>query len=488
MSAGKTVIGNQYSGVRYGGTSSERNAPPLDTRPSTLARFGFRIFICVWRSVSLFFLALCVGIPAAAQGQASLPHKVRCPSPANPVNLHFECVGRAFEFGEETLTKDWAGLRTELSELGIKPTASYTTDLMGNPGGGQSRGFTYSGTVQISIFWDFAKLLHLAGLSFNIGGAWSTGRNLSADHIGNNFWVQSAYTAPGDGSNNLTLGQVYLQQQLFDNSLIFAGGRLAPATTFATMPVLNNYLNQGINPVPGSVWTNDDTFTSYPPGVEWGAQAIYNLSPAFQVAAGVFNTNQSSALGGKGGLNFTLQQGNRGVLTLFQVSYFLNHAPDDKGLPGQYSFGGFYDSNRFTSLSNPNATESGTYSVYGIFQQMVYRDGEAGSQKGLTVWGEINLAPKSSVNTMPYFVGAGLSYQGLLPGREDDIAAAGVIYGTFSRYIPRTTAETVVEANYQITLNRWLSITPDIQYVIKPSGSSAIKNALVLGTQVAIVF
>ena len=130
---------------------------------------------------------------------------------------------------EETLTKDWAGLRTELSELGIKPTASYTTDLMGNPGGGQSRGFTYSGTVQISIFWDFAKLLHLAGLSFNIGGAWSTGRNLSADHIGNNFWVQSAYTAPGNGSNNLTLGQLYLQQQWFDNSLIFAAGRLAPA-------------------------------------------------------------------------------------------------------------------------------------------------------------------------------------------------------------------------------------------------------------------
>lgn len=478
----------QVSGVSYGGMSNQSSFPPLDTRPSILARFGFRIFIRAWRSVSLFLLASCVGIPAAAQGQASLPHKVRCPSPANPVNLHFECVGRAFDFGEETLTKDWAGLRTELSELGIKPTASYTTDLMGNPGGGQSRGFTYSGTMQIAIFWDFAKLLHLAGLSFNIGGAWSTGKNLSAEHIGNNFWVQSAYTAPGDGANNLTLGQIYLQQQLFDNSLIFAAGRLAPATTFATMPVLNNYLNQGINPVPGSLWTNDDTFTSYPPGVEWGAQAIYNLSPAFQVAAGVFNTNQSSALGGKGGLNFALQQGNRGVLTLVQVNYFLNHAPDDKGLPGQYSFGGFYDSNRFASLNNPSSTKSGLYSVYGMFQQMVYRAGAAGSQKGLTVWGETAVAPKSSVNTMPYFVGGGLSYQGPIPGRDSDIASAAVIYGAFSRYLPRTTAETVIEVNYQITLNPWLSITPDIQYVFRPSGSSAIKNALVLGTQVAIVF
>ena len=171
-----------------------------------------------------------------------------------------------------------------------------------------------------------------------------------------------------------------------------------------------------------------------------------------------------------------------------QINYLVNHAASDSGLPGQYSFGGYYDSNRFNSLKNPNATESGTYSIYGLFQQMVYRDGEPGSLKGLTVWGATVLAPKSKVNIMPYFLGGGLSYQGLISGRDSDIASVGAIWGTFSRYIPRTTAETVIEANYQIALTGWLSITPDIQYVIRPSGSSAIKNALVLGTQVAIVF
>ena len=73
---------------------------------------------------------------------------------------------------------------------------------------------------------------------------------------------------------------------------------------------------------------------------------------------------------------------------MIQLNYFFNHAPGDTGLPGQYSLGGFYDSNRFTSLSNPNSTKSGTYSIHGMFQQMVYRDGGAGSQKGLTVWGK----------------------------------------------------------------------------------------------------
>jgi len=171
-----------------------------------------------------------------------------------------------------------------------------------------------------------------------------------------------------------------------------------------------------------------------------------------------------------------------------QVNYLVNHAPQDTGLPGQYSLGGFYDSNKFTSLRNPGVAASGTYSIYGMFQQMVYRDGGSVSQKGLTVWGETAIAPKSSVNTMPYFGGAGLSYRGALPSRANDIASAGVIYGSFSGYIPRVSAETVIEANYQIALNSWLSITPDLQYVIRPSGSSAIKNAFVLGTQVAIVF
>jgi len=359
---------------------------------------------------------------------------------------------------------------------------------MGNPSGGQSRGFTYSGTLQAAICWDLDKLIGVPGLLFNIGGGWSTGKSLSSEYVGNVFAIQSAYTAPDNGTNNLTLGELYLQQQLFDAALTIAVGRLSPQDSFASLPVFNQYFSGGINPVPGSLSINDPTFTAYAPGVEWGVQALYNLTPRFQIAAGVFNTNQNSAGGAKGGLDFSLQQGNRGALSVVQVNYLLNQAAGDAGLPGQFTFGGFYDSNRFASLNGAKAAESGTYSVYGMFQQMVYRDGGPASQKGLTVWGKIAIAPKSSVNTMPYFVGAGSSYQGAISGRDNDIASAGVIYGSFSRYVPHTTAETVIEANYQITLKRWLTITPDLQYIIRPSGSSAISNALALGAQLAISF
>jgi porin len=442
---------------------------------------------CRARMLLLLALTLGVGMTVAAGAQTRPPPSaVRCPSPANPRTLYFECVGRPFDALEETLTKDWAGVRTALRRLGITPTASYTTQLLGNPSGGQSQGVTYSGTVQTAINWDLDTLLHIPGLLFNVGAAWSTGKNLSANAIGNSFTVQSAYTVPGGGTNTLTLGEMYVQQQLWHNALLIAAGRLVPETAFATMPVLNQYVNAGINPAPGVLGINDATFTGYPPGVEWGVQALYTLTPRWQLAAGVFNTNQSAARGGQGGLNFALQQGNRGVLSVVQVTYLANHAPEDRGMPGQFTFGGFYDSNRFSSLSQPNTTESGTYSLYGLFQQMVYRAGGVSSQQGLTVWGETAIAPKSRVNPMPYFLGAGVSYQGLVPGRGSDIASAGIIYGAFSHAIPRATAETVLEANYQITVTRWLSITSDLQYIIRPSGSSAISNALVLGVQLAM--
>jgi carbohydrate-selective porin OprB len=89
---------------------------------------------------------------------------------------------------------------------------------------------------------------------------------------------------------------------------------------------------------------------------------------------------------------------------------------------------------------------------------------------------------------MPWFLGGGASYQGLLPGRSQDIASVGVIYGEISKYVPATTGETVLEINYQIALTRWLSFMPDFQYVFNPSGSSDISNSAVAGFQAVVTF
>ena len=458
------------------------------TRSGSLARR--------WSVPALLALSLALALRVAAQEPPTLSSDAgttadrppRCSNPANPHRLYFGCVGQQIDFSAETLTKDLAGFRSQLGTLGIIPAASYTAQFLGNPSGGRASGFTYAGTVQASIAWDVGKVLPAPGLSLNVGAAWSTGRSLSADDIGNVFTVQSAYTAPKGGTNDITLGPMYLQQLLFDDVLTVAVGRLAPASTFATLPVFNNYVNAGINAAPGSLGLNDASFTSYPPGVEWGAQAIYKLTARLQVAAGIFNTSPEAAAGADRGLDFRLQNGNHGALSIAQVTYLFNHATGDAGPPGLYAIGGSYDGNDFASLARPGTTDNGSYSVYAMFQQMVYREGGPRSQKGLTLWGELTLAPRSRVSPLAFLVGGGLSYRGLIRGRGDDIVSLGAISGSFSRHVPGATAETVIEANYQFGVTGWLSITPDLQYVIRPGGSGAIGNAFVLGTQVAVTF
>jgi porin len=80
--------------------------------------------------------------------------------------------------------------------------------------------------------------------------------------------------------------------------------------------------------------------------------------------------------------------------------------------------------------------------------------------------------------------------RGLIPGRSNDVAGFAVSYGSFSsdsaspaprspgRWPPRST-ELVSEWSYSIQVARWLAVQPDVQYIVKPGGSSAIPNALV---------
>ncbi len=446
----------------------------------------------------LIALSFSITIPAMAQDEATPAQEptspaqdheetayrsIRCPAPANPLNLRFECVGMRLDVIKETLTKDFAGYRTALARLGITAIHSYTGQIMGNPSGGQSHGFTNTATLEDLVSWDLYKFLGAPGLSFNVGASYASGRNLSAENIGNVFTVQSAF----NGTGKVNLQQMYMQQQLLDGGLTIALGRLAPANLFASLPVFNNYINGGINDVPGSLVINDPIFAESPPGAEWGAQGIYNLTPSVQVAVGLYNTNHFAAAGDDNGVNFAFQQGNKGVLTVTQFSYLYNQAQGATGMPGEYTIGGSYSSDTFSSLSSSGRV-SGNYNLYAMFQQMVHRDGAQDSYKGLTVWGEAALSPKQGVSSMPYFLGGGLSYQGLVPGRGNDIVSLGVIYGSFSRYIPQTSGEGVIEADYRIAYTPWFSLTPDLQYVMKPGGSNNIHNAVVLGTQLSITF
>ena len=90
---------------------------------------------------------------------------------------------------------------------------------------------------------------------------------------------------------------------------------------------------------------------------------------------------------------------------------------------------------------------------------------------------------------LPWSVNAGLSATGLFADRARDVMSLGAYYGSVSRWIPGASREVALELNYQWTVRRWFTVTPDLQYISRPGGTpSSLPSATLLGVQLALVF
>jgi len=327
---------------------------------------------------------------------------------------------------------------------------------------------------------DFGKLVKIPGLSAYAGISWGTGSNLSAS-------LDSAIPTSTLYAPSFYLGEMYLQQKLLHQKLTILAGRLAASDGFAALPVFTNYVTYGINPNPFSLGANDIAFSGPPPGTEWGAQASYTVTKTIQVSAGVFNTNSNSANGESHGADFTLQEGNKGILAIGEIDYLRNQSADSVGKPGQIAAGFLHSNNSFPYLNNPLGHNDGYSGVYLLGQQMVFRPDGPGTSRGATIWGAWTFNSKDLVSRIPSFWGAGLSYEGLIKKRKRDIVSAGYIYGKTSRYIPNASAAKLFEANYQWVAKRYVIVVPDFQYIWDTTGTNGT-GALVLGVQVNLTF
>lgn len=148
--------------------------------------------------------------------------------------------------------------------------------------------------------------------------------------------------------------------------------------------------------------------------------------------------------------------------------------------------GGWYGTARFEDF-NAVARERNS-GVYVIGERSLLRDDDSGRDLGAFV--QIGFADGER-NPIDEYVGAGLSLKAPLPGREDDVAGIAVARaangGRFRRAVPGAeAAETVIEASYLIALRPWLSLQPDLQYIVDPGADPALDDALVVGLRIQV--
>jgi porin len=134
------------------------------------------------------------------------------------------------------------------------------------------------------------------------------------------------------------------------------------------------------------------------------------------------------------------------------------------------------------------------------------------SNRNLNVFFRPMYTPLQDRNLISFGFDAGLTMHGLFPGRDDDTFGFGIGVTQVSNsasgsdrrlqfyqpsvFTPVRSAETFVEATYQVQVKPWWQIQPDLQYIINPGAGIAnpddptqrIKNELVVGLRTNITF
>ena len=382
--------------------------------------------------------------------------------------------------GQPAMTGSWFGVREALTQAGITPTIVYSTDLQGNPIGGQRQRAAYAGALEAGVSVDLKTLLGFHGLTLQVSGVWSTGSDLS-DDIGNIFPVAELFA--GD---RLRLYTLFLEQTLLSKRISIKAGRFATTDDFLALPIAGLFVNTALDPSVYAVEINVPGVTAWPVATWGGRVRVIPVEP-LEVSVGAFYSDPALDQDATNGAQFAIST-KAGYFVVAEVGYRLHHEKAAQGLRGHYRIGAYYDSNLYAPFSDPTRRHRGNYGAYALGEQMVFREGGPENGQGLTVFAALTVAPDQNINTLPWFAGTGLVYRGLLPGRQKDTSGLAVFYGGFSRHLPGQTYEIVLEWTYAIALTPWLTVQPDIQYIINPSGRSTIKNALVVGAQLIIQF
>ncbi|MDR2983015.1 MAG: carbohydrate porin, partial [Puniceicoccales bacterium] len=406
--------------------------------------------------------------------------------------------GLAQWWNGDGLTGDWFGYRTQLEDSGVIFFGSYEQDLAGNPYGGVDQGITNSGSIEFGVLLDFEKIAKLNGTSLLVRVVDRNGSDLSGKYIGNYFPVQQDY-----GVETIMLQSLALEQKLFDDVLSIKLGRVAMGDDFATSPFYGLYMSNAIDGTPKAL-TTTSAFSCYP-GSVWGGRVQFT-SPdkQFYAKAGVYQASSRLYDGHRNGIGWGIR-GEDGITTIAELGWTPElfkqevRTPSGQlktvGLPGHY-FVGAYTTHWDVARFDGNGYESFSHAFYFHADQKVYAP-EPGSDQGLSLWAVFILAPQESIQVLPYQVSGGLSYKGLIPGRERDNLILGASYGHFGDDYARQqqaltgenpSGETIIELAYAAQLNDFLIFQPDIQYVINPSGRSSIDDALVLGLRLKVVF
>ena len=418
----------------------------------------------------------------------------------------------AFSADSKWMTGDWGGERTKLIEQGIDIKADYVGEVGGNLHGGYNNDKTarYADQFGLGVALDLQKLWGWDNTQAKIQLTNRNGQNISNDRIGDPRagTLSSSQEVYGRG-HMVRLTQFWIQHQMFDNKLDVKLGYFGEGEDFNTFPCdfqnlsfcgsqVGNYVNTWYN------W----------PVSQAAIRVKYNITPELYAQIGAYNQNPSQLEHGNG---FKLSgSGTKGTVIPVELVW----SPKVNNLPGEYRVG-FYKSAADApdvreDVNGNDAVLSGAdfrtrSSKKGYWfvaqQQLTTHNGDA--SRGLNIAANATFHDKET-NLVDNYQSLMLVYKGPFDARpKDDVgigvarlhvnddvkknsqllnAANGVSDYDNPLYTPIRETEYNVELNYGFHVTNWLTVRPNLQYVVQPGGVDKVDNALVAGLKIQSTF
>ncbi|MDR3532190.1 MAG: carbohydrate porin [Rhodopila sp.] len=405
---------------------------------------------------------------------------------------------------QDTATGNWGGVRTSLEDFGINLRGHWTTESAFNPVGGTAEAGAYTQQFDFGADLDLDKLIGLQGGTVQITFVDRGGASLSAEALGNNlFPVQELYGA----GNNFRLTDLNYQQNLLDDKITFQIGWSPIGDHFATDPIFCHFQSGAMCGHPKSNSTNDPGWHNFPAS-QWGARILFRPVDDFYAQTGIYQANPNAGNHDQG---FNLSFSGTGVVIPVEVGWTPQHGIG--GMPGAFRLGGYYDTSQGKDVLEdaagqsavlagaPFAERNGHWGIYAMATQTVYQEAN-NPKRGLSLFAIATTAdPQTS--KMRYFFAAGGSYQGTFANRDDDFVSFLVAYTRINNRLSSSQEdqntispgsvgiqrdEAVFEIDYSAAVTKWLSIRPNIQYVMNPAAAGKVPNAFVLGLYTRVTF
>jgi len=401
----------------------------------------------------------------------------------------------------DAATGDWIGSRTKLQDKGVEIFGGYSYTIqsaISTDGSGGAEGI-YSGILDYGVQLDLEKLIGWQGASAQTLWLWIHG-NAIEESLRDDLLISSDLA----GFDTFRMLDLWFQQNLLDDRISLRVGQFTADSEFVRSAYSGVFLNRSLS-WPAFLAANLPGGGPSVPLATLGVRLAVQPTDSLTLQSAIFQGNVYDQKINPHGFLWNLN-GDVGFFLINEAQFRWHLSAADAGLPGQMKAGFWVQTGQ---SANPLAatTSSATFGGYLVFDQMLYREttfegtkSKASppglSPQGLGWFGRIGGAPPES-SIVEFYFDTGLVYTGLIPTRDADRAGVAFAYGQLSSGASEIPTfrdsygdgfQMVLEATYQAQITPWMTIQPNMQFIISPGSKLSHDNAVVLGGSVAIRF